>query len=107
MLDGTAAAVAQPSSCELDDGVDDDQSVRSAEQRVRRIVFGHFGFQRHAVGDVWRVGDNEVDSVFELSQQSGRSDVCADQFDRRPGDISPGTARMLDLLEEVGRAATP
>ena len=50
--------------------VDDGHAVRSAEQRMRRIMFGHFGFQRRAVGDVGRVGDDEVDGAVEFGQQS-------------------------------------
>ena len=41
-----------------------------AEQRVGRIMFGHFGFQSRAVGNVGRVGNDEVHLAVELGQQA-------------------------------------
>ena len=72
MLDSEAAAGAQPSRRESDDRVDHPHAVRAAEQRMRRIMFGHFGFQYRAVGDVGRVGDKEVDLPVQFRQQPGR-----------------------------------
>ena len=67
---------------QLDDRADHRHPVRPAEQCVRRIMLGHFGFQRRTVGDVGRVGDEEVDAAVEFGQQSRLRS-------RRPGPARP------------------
>ena len=69
MLDGALAAVAKPLCRELDDRVDDGHPVRPAEQGMRRIMFGDFGFQLRTVRNIRRIGDDEVDSPVEFGQQ--------------------------------------
>ena len=61
---------------------------RSAEQRVRWIMFGHFGFQDRAVGNVRRVGDDEVNAAVEVGQQTRFRHIGAGQFDIGACEIS-------------------
>ena len=65
----------------VDDRSDDPHAVGAAEQRVGRIMFGHFGFQLRTVGNVGRVGDDQVDRAVVVGQQAGCGDVGFDQFD--------------------------
>ena len=88
VLDGAATTAAQKAGSEFDDTFDDGHAVRAAVQRVRRIILGHFGFQPHAVWDVGRVGDDEVDLTGPLCEQPGRCHVSADEFDRRSGGVA-------------------
>ena len=65
--------------------------------RVVRIVFGHFGFQLGTVGNIGRVGHQQVDPAVEIRQQAGFGDVGRDEFDgrcrRRCGARSPAPRR--------------
>ena len=94
------ATAAQPAPGQCDDGVDDRHPVRPAEQRVWRIMFGHFGFQRRTVGDVGRVGDDEIDAAVQLPKQSGLCHVGAQQLDGCAGHVAPRigqrVARVVD-----------
>ncbi len=82
MLDGTPAAGPQPAARQFDDRVDDSHPVRATEQCMRWIMLCHFGFQCHPVGDVGRVGDQEVDLAVQFGQQRGVGDVGVQEFDR-------------------------
>ena len=100
VLDGASAAVAQPPCRELDDRVDDGHPVRPAEQGVRRIMFGDFGFQLRTVGNIGRIGDDEVDAAVEFGQQARLGDVGADQFDGGACDVAPGVVeRVLGVVD--------
>ena len=82
MLDGTPATGLEPAARQLDDRVDDHHPVRATEQRMRWIMLCDFGFQRRAVGNVGRIGDQEVDLSIQLRQLGVVGDVGPHQFDR-------------------------
>ena len=70
VFDADSARRPQQPGGQVDDAVDDRHAVRPAEQRMRRIMFGHFGFQCRTVGDVRRIGHDEVDGAVELGKQA-------------------------------------
>ena len=95
VLDRTAAAVTQQACGQLDNPIDDRHPVRPPEQGVRRIMFGHFGFQCGAVGNVGRVGDDEVHLAVERCEQPRRGDVGLNEFDRRACGVSSGVGKSI------------
>ena len=100
MFDGAATAVTQQPCGHPDDRIDDGHPIRPAEQRVRRIMFGHFGFQCRAVGNVGRVGDDEVHLAVEFGKQPGPGDVGLDELDGRSCDVASGVGeRVLGVVD--------
>ena len=75
MLDGEQATGAQPAPGEGDDGGDHRHAVGPTEQRMMRIMLGHFGIQIGAVRNVRRVGHHQVDLPVEFGKQAGVGDV--------------------------------
>ena len=51
-------------------------------------MFGHFRFQHGTVGNIRRVGDEEVDAAIELGQQTGLGDVGPQQFDAGTREVA-------------------
>ena len=100
MLDGTPAAGPQPTARQFDDRVDDSHPVRATEQCMRWIMLCHFGFQCHPVGDVGRVGDQEVDLSVQGGQQRGVGDVGVQEFDGGASDVSAGVSqRVIGIVD--------
>ena len=73
VLDGEQATRAQPAPGEADNGGDHAIPSGAAEHRVRRIMLGHFGFQHDIVGNVGRVGDDQVDLSVKFGEAGRRS----------------------------------
>src|ERR1700759_2788435 len=82
VLDGEQSAGAQPPPGLDDEGGYHRHAVRPAEQRMWRIMLSHLGFQHGIVGNVWRVGDDEVDQSVEFGKQAAGGDVGAHEFHR-------------------------
>ena len=88
VLDGEPCARAQPPHRQGNHGTDHCHAVRAAEQRVVRIMFGHFGSQFDLGGYVGRVADDEINPAVEVREQAGGGHVGLHQFDVGTGGVS-------------------
>ena len=95
MLDRQQAAGPQPVDGPASHRRDDRHTVDPAEQRVRRIMPGNFGFQHHPDRDIRRVGDHQIDPAVEFGQQARVGHVP-------PHDPDPGRCCVTPRIVQRG-----
>lgn len=83
----------QPAAGEAHYRRDHRQTVRPAEHRLVGIMLADFRVQHGAVGNIGRIGHDQVDPSVQFWKQAGFGDVGPHDLDRRALSV---TARVLE-----------